>query len=190
MDRIYYIEAQTLLMNRRYAIRQILVGSAGMLIVPSCLEDRTKASFLLKNYELTGEQEKLLAELAEAIIPKTTTPGAKDIYAHQFVMKMMDDCASKEDQQKFVKGLDAFSSFAKKNAGTAFLDATTTKRAEIMKAIEDIKPEESEAAAFYKKMKGLTIRAYTSSKFYLTQVQVYELVPGRWSGCVPVKQSA
>lgn len=161
-----------------------------MLIVPSCLEDRTKASFLLNNYELTGEQEKMLAELAETLIPKTSTPGAKDIYAHQFVMKMMDDCASKEDQQKFVKGLDAFNSFAKKNAGTSFMEASASKRKEVLKAMEALKPEESEAAAFYKKMKGLTIRAYTSSKFYLTQVQVYELVPGRWSGCVPVKQSA
>jgi hypothetical protein len=161
-----------------------------MVIVPSCLEDRSKASFLLKNYELSAEQEKLLAEIAEAIIPKTTTPGAKDIYAHQFVMKMMDDCASKEDQQQFVKGLDAFAGFAKKNSGTSFIEASAPKRAEILKAVENMKPDESDVAAFYKKMKGLTIRAYTSSKFYLTQVQVYELVPGRWSGCVPVKQSA
>jgi Gluconate 2-dehydrogenase subunit 3 len=177
-------------MNRRYAIRQILVSSAGMLIVPSCLDDRSKASFLLKNYELTGGQEKMLAELAETIIPKTNTPGAKDVYAHQFVMKMMDDCASKEEQQTFVKGLDAFDSFAKKISGTSFLDTSTSKRANVLKAIEGLKPEESDAAAFYKKMKSLTIRAYSSSQYYLTQVQVYELVPGRWSGCVPVKQSA
>lgn len=161
-----------------------------MLLIPSCLEDRSKASFLLKNYELTGEQETLLAELAEAIIPKTSSPGAKDIYAHQFVMKMMDDCASKEDQQNFVKGLDAFSKFAKDQAGTSFPESNATQRAEILKAIEGFKPEDSVAAGFYRKMKNLTTRAYTSSQFYLTQVQVYELVPGRWSGCVPVKQSA
>jgi hypothetical protein len=177
-------------MNRRHAIRQILVGSAGILIVPSCLEDRTKASFLLKNYELTGEQEKMLAELAETLIPKTSTPGAKDVYAHQFVMTMIDDCASKEDQLKFIKGLDAFNNFTKRNTGSSFLEASMSKRAEILKAMEDNKPENSEAAAFYKRMKSLTIRAYTSSKFYLTQVQVYELVPGRWHGCVPVNQSA
>ena len=177
-------------MNRRRAIQQILVASGGMLIVPSCLEDRSKASFLLKNYELSAEQEKLLAEIAEAIIPKTNTPGAKDIYAHQFVMKMMDDCASREDQQQFVKGLNAFAGFAKQHAGNSFLDASAPERAEILKAVEGIKPEGSDAAVFYKKMKNLTIRAYTSSKFYLTEVQVYELVPGRWNGCVPVKQSA
>ncbi len=177
-------------MNRRYAIRQILVASAGMLIVPACMEDRTKASFLLKNYEISGEQEKILAELAEAIIPKTTSPGAKDVYAHQFAMKMMDDCASKDDQQKFVKGLAAFEKYAEKKAGINFLKATTQQRSGVLEELEKMKAEDAEEGAFYRKMKGLTIRAYTSSRFYLTQVQVYELVPGRWHGCVPVKQSA
>jgi hypothetical protein len=154
------------------------------------MEDRTKASFLLKNYEISGEQEKLLAELAETIIPKTTSPGAKDVYAHQFAMKIMDDCASREDQQKFVKGLEAFEKFAEKKAGRSFLKATVQQRSGILEELENMKAEESEEAAFYRKMKGLTIRAYTSSRYYLTQVQVYELVPGRWHGCVPVKQSA
>jgi hypothetical protein len=176
-------------MNRRYAIHQILVASAGMLIVPACMEDRTKASFLLKNYEISSEQEKMLAELAETIIPKTASPGAKDVYAHQFAMKMMDDCASREEQQKFVKGLIAFEEFAEKKAGSSFLKATAQQRSGILEELEKMKDGDPEEV-FYRKMKGLTIRAYTSSQFYLTQVQVYELVPGRWHGCVPVKQSA
>lgn len=177
-------------MNRRYAIRQILAVSAGMLIVPSCMEDRTKASFLLKNYQISGEQEKMLAELAEMIIPKTTTPGAKDVYAHQFAMKMIDDCESKDDQQKFVKGLEAFEKYTKGKTGSGFLEATPQQRKVVLEELEKMKSGDSEEASFYRKMKSLTIRAYTSSQFYLTQVHVYELVPGRWHGCVPVKQSA
>jgi hypothetical protein len=177
-------------MNRRYVIRQALVVSAGMLIVPACMEDRTKASFLLKNYVISSEQEMLLAEIAETIIPKTSSPGAKDIYAHQFAMKMMDDCASKEDQQKFVRGLEAFEKFSKNKVGSSFLKATPKQRSVILDEYEKMKTDDSDEASFYRQMKVLTIRAYTSSQFYLTRVQVYELVPGRWHGCVPVKQSA
>jgi hypothetical protein len=177
-------------MNRRYAIRQILVASAGMIIVPSCMEDRTKASFLLKNYEITSDQENTLAELAETIIPKTSSPGAKDVYAHQFAMKMIDDCAGKEEQQRFVNGLKAFQKFSEQKLGSTFLAATPQQRISVIEEMEKMKPDASEEVLFYRKMKGLTIRAYTSSQFYLTQVQVYELVPGRWSGCVPVKLSA
>lgn len=175
------------MVTRRYAIRQMLVASAGVLLVPSCMSDRTKASFLLKNYSISGEQEKLLAEIAETIIPKTNTPGAKDVYAHQFAMKMVDDCATKEEQQQFVKGLDAFSSFAEKTAGRDFLEATPAQRASVLEELEKRKDDASDEARFYRKMKGLTIRGYTSSQYFLTEVQVYNIIPGPFKGCVPVQ---
>jgi hypothetical protein len=177
-------------MDRRYAIKQILVASAGMILVPSCMGDRTKASFLLKNYAVTGEQEKMLAELAETIIPRTATPGAKDVYAHQFAMKMMDDCASKEDQEKFVKGIEAFSAFSKKNSGKDFLEASAAQRATILQELEKRKEDGSDEGKFYRRMKSLTIRGYTNSQYFLTEVQVYNMIPGKFKGCVPVKQSA
>jgi Gluconate 2-dehydrogenase subunit 3 len=177
------------MVTRRFAIRQMLVASAGILLVPSCMEDRTKASFLLKNFSITAEQEKLLAEIAETIIPKTSTPGAKDVYAHQFAMKMMDDCASKEDQQKFVKGLGAFASFAEKKTGTDFLKATPAQRASVLEDLEQRKGDESDELAFYKKMKALTIRGYSSSQYFLTEVQVYNIIPGPFKGCVPIQKA-
>lgn len=158
--------------------------------MPSCLEDRSKASLLLKNYQLNGDQEKMLAELAETIIPKTETPGAKDIYAHLFVMKMIDDCTSKDKQQKFVKGMEDFEQMAMKETGKSFVQASTEQRAKLLGMLEQKKPEERDAAGFYKTVKSLTIRAYTSSQFYLTKVHVYELVPSRWHGCMPIKETA
>ena len=35
-------------------------------------------------------------------------------------------------------------------------------------------------------MKGLTVQAYTSSQYYLTNVQVYKLVPGKFISSVAV----
>ena len=131
----------------------------------------------------------MLAELAETIIPKTDTPGAKDISAHLFALKMVDDCSSKDDQDKFVKGLTAFENMAKKELGKSFTEATTERRAKLLTQLEGQKEQEhkDDAAQFYGKMKGLTIQAYTSSQFYLTKVQIYELIPGRYHGCVAVK---
>lgn len=174
-------------MNRRCAIQHLLTLTGGVLLLHSCMEDRSKASFLLTNYTLTAEQETLLAELAEAIIPKTKTPGAKDIYAHQFAMKMIDDCTSKEDRARFLNGLQTFSEKAKKATGTDFQKAEVAKRDAFLNELNNRKEEEeSDEKFFYKRMKNLTIRAYTSSTFYLTKVQPYELVPARWTGCVSV----
>jgi hypothetical protein len=149
------------------------------------MQDRSKSSILLKNLQISTDQEKLLAELAETIIPKTSSPGAKDLSAHLFALKMIDDCRSKEDQDRFIEGLKAF----EKMAGKDFARQSMQERAKILEPLEKDKDAKEPAAAFYRTMKRLTIQAYTSSEYFLTKVQVYEMVPGRYHGCVPVKAS-
>ena len=93
-------------LSRRMAIKQFLYASAAVVLIPSCLHDKSKASIILKNMQIDADQEKLLAEIAESIIPTTTTPGAKDVSAHLFALKMIDDCYNKDGQQKFVQHVD------------------------------------------------------------------------------------
>jgi Gluconate 2-dehydrogenase subunit 3 len=176
--------------SRRSVLKQMAITSAGLLLIPSCMQDRSKASILVKNFSITTDQEAMLAELTESIIPKTTTPGAKDIYAHLFVLKMMDDCSSKEEQEKFLKGLHAFEIFAKEKNGKSFLASNAKEREMVLEALGKNKDQKDDMGLFYSSVKHLTIQAYTTSEFYLTKVQVYELVPARWHGCVPVKKSA
>jgi Gluconate 2-dehydrogenase subunit 3 len=173
--------------NRRSAIKQFLFVSAGMALIPSCLQDKSKPAVELKNFSITAEQESLLAELSEAIIPKTTSPGAKDISAHRFALKMMDDCRSKEDQEKFLAGLAAFEKQADKISGKSFVKQSADERKAVLTEMERDKESTDDAVGFYRTMKRLTIQAYSSSEFFLTKVQVYELIPGRYHGCVPVK---
>ena len=174
--------------NRRTVLKQFLSISAGVILLPSCIqENKSKASAILRNFSITADQEELLAELAETIIPKTNTPGAKDISAHLFTLKMMDDCRSKEDQDKFVKGLQAFEAQAKTVTGKPFLRATADERDTYLKGIDGRKDAENPAAFFYSSVKRYVIQAYSGSEYFLTKVQPYELVPGRYHGCVPVK---
>ena len=182
-------------MNRRSALKSFLYVSAGISLLPSCMSDKGKASFLLKNIAVSGDQEKMLGELCEFIIPKTTTPGAKDLSSHLFVMMMVDDCYKKEDQQKFVTGLKAFEDLTKQKYNTGFADCTTEQKKELLAGLEQKlkQPKGSPpdaAADFYGITKRLTIQSFTSSQYYLTKVQVYQLVPGPiFRGCVPVKKA-
>ncbi len=102
----------------------------------------------------------------------------------------MDDCRSKEDQEKFVKGLEAFEAFTKEKNGKSFMKSSMAERAGILEQMESNKEVKDDKSFFYGSMKRYTIQAYTSSEFYLTKVQVYEMVPSRWHGCVPVNKSA
>jgi hypothetical protein len=168
--------------TRRDTIRQLFLLSIGTTLIPSCMQDRAKSSILLRNLAITADQEALLAELSETILPKTGTPGARDISAHLFALKMIDDCRSPEEQGAYMQGLEAF----ERGAGRDFAAKSKAERLQVVEQLEkkDKATTDSEAA-FYRTMKRLTIQAYTSSEYYLTKVQVYELVPGRYKGCVP-----
>ncbi len=152
--------------------------------MPSCLQDRSKASILLKNISVDAESENLLAELCEAIIPATDTPGAKDISAHLFVLQMMDDCYSPEDQEAFVNGLKNFEKKSQKLPGGSFLKSDPENRAKLLRELEVEKEKAEPVNRFYSMVKRLTIQAYTTSEYFLTRIQRYELIPGRWVGCV------
>lgn len=176
--------------TRRHAIKQLLMVSAGIALLPSCMQDKEKSSILLKKMSVDAGQEKLLAELCETIIPATETPGAKDISAHLFALKMMDDCFSNEDQQKFVAGMKSVEEMSQKQSGKSFVNSTPDQRQAVVKSMEARKNDKDDLAYFYGTLKRLTIQAYTTSKYYLTKVQVYELIPSRYHGCVRVGASA
>lgn len=172
-------------LSRRSVLKQLAFVSVGMAIIPACLEDRSKANLLLKNISVSPADEAMLADLCEIIIPKTDTPGAKEISAHLFVLTMVDDCATKEDQQLFLKGMEEFNKLCQTVAGKSLVNCEPSDKKKITDALLVKMNEDSPLKHFMGMVKGRTIQAYTSSEFFLTKVQVYELVPGRYHGCVP-----
>lgn len=172
--------------SRRSVIKQVILVSAGIALLPSCLR-KSPASVVLKNLAVDGDDEKMLAELTSTIIPTTTTPGAKEVSAHLFTMKMVDDCFNKEGQQKWFDGMKAFEELCEKKHGHAFVKSTPAERTALLQSLEKEDPAKVPAAHFYHVTKYLTVQAYTTSEYYLTKVEEYELVPARFHGSVPVK---
>lgn len=180
-----------MIVNRRTALKQFLIVTAGVTLIPSCMQEKSKASIPLNNIKINAEQEKVLAALSETIIPTTDTPGAKETSAHLFAIKMIDDLHSEEDQQKFLKGLEAFEKKAENQFDKSFVNISGEQRNQLLTELEQSNKKDTpdDLSFFYSKMKGLTLQAYITSKYYLTKVQVYELVPGRFKGCVPLTPS-
>ena len=175
-------------MNRRLAIRNFVIVSAGAGLLPSCLQKESKTFISLNNIRVNGEQEKLLASLTETILPTTITPGAKSLSSHSFVLMMVDDCFKKEEREKFMKGLQQFDEVAKKKSGSNFSDADTKQKIELLKTIENKNDIPEDVLSFYNAVKSLTIQSFTGSKYYLTEVRKYDMVPGRFHGCFPVTE--
>ncbi|MBC8034284.1 MAG: gluconate 2-dehydrogenase subunit 3 family protein [Chitinophagaceae bacterium] len=176
-------------MKRRTAIRQLVYITGGTLLIPACLNREDKATLSLTNISVTGSQEKLVAELAETIIPQTTTPGAKAIGAPLFIWTMLNDCYAKEDQQRFMGGLVAFDKAYSDGNERSFLESDTTQRIAFLTKLSAEKDKKSDIHYFASNARKLTIQAYTNSKYFLTEVEPYELIPGRFKGCVPVQKN-
>ena len=173
--------------TRRTAIRRLALISAGAALLPSCLQDESGKAGRYRNFTVDKDQERLLEELTVTLIPSSDTPGAKEIAAHLFVWKMLDDCAPPGDSAKFLRGMHLFDAAARQMGGKSFALLEPGARERLLQAIESGKLPDGDLKFFYSTAKRLTILAYSSSQYFLTRVQVYELVPGRWHGCVPVQ---
>ncbi len=171
--------------TRRDAIRSCLIITVGAL-VPSCLQEKNKPAIAYKHLSIDGNQEKLISEVSETIIPATDTPGAKDTYTHLFVLKMLDDCYNKDEQQQFIKGMKEFEKLSQKKFDKSFVDCNMLQREELVRNNINSKNVSEDISAFFKIMKKLTVQGYMTSKYYLNNIQVYKLVPGKYYGCIPV----
>ncbi len=174
-------------MDRRTVIKNLTILTAGVTLLPSCLQKQEKALVHLKNFSLKASQEKSIASVVDTIIPKTDSPGALALGVHLFVLKMVDECYSKKDQQNFIEGLDQLDEVMQKNYGHSFYECNIKQREDTLLALEQQKGFPTALITFYKILKYRTIQGFTTSKYVLSNELVYELVPGRYNGYFPVK---
>ena len=173
-------------MDRRTAIQNLALVIGGAVLLPACTESHPTAHF--KHFDISFDQQSLVTDMAETIIPKTTTPGATDLNLYGFIMKMVDDCTKKKDQEIFIKGMGEFDSVPKKMFNKTFADCSKKEKEDVLKSFEKKDSGYSkELQAFYQTVKGLTVFGYTESKYFMTKEIVYELVPGRYNAWYPVK---
>ena len=173
------------MVTRRTLLKQLAVFSAGIVLAPSLAGCNSKPSPLYKNIAVTDQQDELLTLISETIIPKTNTPGSKDTGVHEYCIKMIDDCLSKEDQQKWLKGLAQFNALAEKNNKKEFGEMDSAERVKFLTELNESKAED-DVNFFFKAMKHFTLNGYTTSEYYMTNVQNYKMIPGKFKGCVPV----
>jgi len=175
-------------MERRAVIRNLLTITGGITLLPACLNSADKASVELDNFEFSADDEALLAEIAATIIPQTDTPGAKEVGSHLFVLKMVDDCYEKEDQEQFVEGFKKFQKSTRQRFNKSFAACTNKQKKQMLQAIEDKESFPPEVSAFYKIMKEKTIQGYMTSKYVVMDIMKYEMIPSvPYNGYHPVK---
>lgn len=179
-------------MNRRLAVKNFAVLAATATWLPSCFsqsEDGKQAAAAPPAAAINTSQQLLLSEVCETIIPKTDTPGAKDLGLHLYVLKMLKDCTPEKEQTLFMAGLKQLDGAAKKQHGQEFGASTAAQRLALLQRIDQQPSDFSdELTGFYRMARQLTADGYKGSKYFMTKEVVYELVPGRYNGYYPVSK--
>lgn len=207
-------------MDRRDAVKSVaflLGGALSATTIGVFLEGcNTNNSTDTKGSNLfSAEQDQLITELADTIIPATKTPGAKAAGVGPFIAMMIKDCYPKEAQEVFVKGLEDLEARSKKEYGNSFLKMSVKEREQLVGKLRDEtvaaqkaegekndkkEPVKKELSApleakdryagtsyFFAIARDLTLLGYFSSEIGATQALEYVDIPGRYDGCVDMK---
>ncbi|SDG95279.1 gluconate 2-dehydrogenase subunit 3 family protein [Chitinophaga filiformis] len=184
-------------MNRREAIRNValLLGTAISASTLSALEGcNPKAP---DNYALqASETKKILAEIAETIIPETTTPGAKAAKVDEFIVVMLNDCYKAEDQKVVLDGLKKIDEASEKQFKKPFVDLSDEQKNTVLTAIDKERVDynkrenkkEGDPTHYFQILKELTLTGYFTSEPGATKALRYVPVPGKFEGCIPYKK--
>ena len=153
----------------------------------------------------TSSDVALLDEIAETILPETSTPGAKAAKTGAFMALMVTDAYTVEAQQVFRTGLGQVDEACRKAHGVAFMQAAPAQRLAVVEALDreqkaamDARiPEPTrrapaaavpadEPAHYFRMMKELTLLGYFTSEIGYTKAMQYRESPGRFDPCAPL----
>jgi hypothetical protein len=135
-------------------------------------------------------QVELVAELAETLIPETTTPGAKSVRVHEFIDDRIQNCYDPQDQYRFVRGLEDVEVRSSAVFGKVFEDCSMDERMELLKILEEETKQEKESRnsigeSFYSMLRSMTLEGYFTSEKIGTEILKFDPVPGVYQGCIP-----
>jgi len=177
-------------MDRRELLKMIVAATgAAMIGLPALGQAQAPAAGAKTRF--SDAEVGTLDEIAETILPRTKTPGAKDAGAGGFMATFVSDCYTARQQATFRAGLADID----KRAGGRFVSLAPQARTELLRALdaearkhavgvtETGTAEAGEPMPHYFTMfKQLTIFGFFTSKVGATEVLRYVAVPGRYDG--------
>jgi len=184
-------------MNRRKAVGSLLLLAGAGFATWSGIRLRhlysTPPLEKLKN----GAYQDLITELAEVIIPATDTPGAKAAGITPFIIRMIEDCTPKKEQNAFIQGLEDLDGYARSRYKRAFIlcseqekenvAAHFEKRDRPFKGIAGKISHKVLGDSFFIIMKKYTVIGYCTSMQGATRGLAYDYVPGHYAGSVSLR---
>jgi gluconate 2-dehydrogenase gamma chain len=137
---------------------------------------------------LTEAELALVAEIAELLIPRTHTSGARDAGVPAFIDQALDALYSGDDQARYKAGLAEFETAARAS-GKPFLEQDEQARGDFLhNTLAVALGSNRKPRPFILVTRELTLLGYFSSQVGITENMEYVAVPTAYHGCVPLSQ--
>jgi len=182
-------------MDRREAITHVSWILGGTIIGSSIFLEtgcKTSSEKAVEFFDLATIA--LLNEMGETILPKTTTPGAKDAKVGEFMAIMVKDCYNANDQKIFRNGIKRLEKRCQEETGKTFMECAPEERTKfflkmdvLQKAYMDAKTTE-QPSHYFRMVKELTLLGFFTSEIGATKALRYIETPGKYDGNVPYKK--
>jgi hypothetical protein len=199
-------------LTRRDAIQRIatilggtaLLGGDGLIAAAFDAHAQTAAAASGVG-DFTAADVALLDDIADTILPDTSTPGARAARTGAFMALMVTDVYTARDQQIFRDGLRQVDEACRRAHNVGFAHASPAARLSVVEALDreqkaymDARSAPRPARApippspppqtpvhYFRMMKELTLLGYFTSEIGYTQAMRYIESPGRFDPCVP-----
>jgi hypothetical protein len=144
--------------TRREAIRRVTLLLGGLTLVggdallTGCGRD---ASTLGRTSQFTPTDVAFLDEVADTILPTTSTPGAKAAKTGPFMALMVTDAYAPRDQQVFREGMRIIDDESRKVNGVDYMHATPAQRLAVLRKFDAEQRTQSEARETSQRAKAI-----------------------------------
>jgi hypothetical protein len=193
--------------SRRDAIARVSVLLGGVallggeaLLTPVSAAQRAAAAQGVGAF--TAADVALLDEIAETILPQTSTPGAKAAVTGAFMALMVTDAYTPAQQAVFRDGMRQLNAAAVKEFGVPFVAASGAERLSLLQRLDRERQAEFDAnearltprapaasslpqVHYFRMMKELALLGFFTSEIGYRQVMRYVETPGRFDPCAP-----
>lgn len=183
-------------MDRRELLKVMAAALGGSVALPNSVFARIGESY--QESDLTffrPAQRQQVAMLAEAIIPKTDTPGAIEAGVPGWIEVIVKDCLDPEDQKIIVDGLAAIMMRCAKDYGKSLDQLSPDDQVAFLTAYDKeekknltlTKKKTNPNKLFLQQFKELTKFCYVNSEVGATQAFNFLPIPAKWVPDLPLE---
>ncbi len=140
-----------------------------------------------REFNLNVAEDNILQLMMDTIIPQSKIPGAIQLGVPEFVKTMLKDCYEVKAQKSFQDVLRLLPTWFQQENSQDISKAIPLEKEQFLFQMEKGKFG-SDAQKTLSTLKGLTIQGFMSSEFILVNHLHYQMAPGYYKGCVPIKK--